>query len=109
MQQLEMMPGTLDMLILQSLSSGPAHGYAIAQTILQASRGALSVEQGSLYPALYRLERSGWVRSRWARSATKRRVKTYRLTPSGRRHLAEEAEHWKAFAATVNRLMRRRR
>jgi len=109
MERLDMMPGTLDMLILQSLSTHPAHGYAIAQHMLQASYGALNVEQGSLYPALYRLERRGWVRSRWATSATKRRVKIYRLTAAGRRRLDQEADRWKAFASIVNRIMRRPR
>ena len=82
-----LLPGTLEMLILRTLSRGPLHGYAIAQSIHQVSRDLLQVEEGSLYPALQRLLREGWVAAEWGTSARNRRVRTYRITDTGRQQL----------------------
>lgn len=105
----DLLPGTLDMLILRTLESGALHGYAIAKSIWHMSREVLEVEQGSLYPALYRMERRGWIRSKWSRSETNRRVKVYQLTRAGQRQLALEASAWDAFAQAVSRIMRKAR
>ena len=101
----ELLPGTLDMLILRTLADGPLHGYGIAQRIRVASEEVLQVEQGSLYPALYRMEGRGWIQSSWGHSETKRRVKTYTLTPDGRDRLAAESGNWSAFVDAVQRVM----
>ena len=85
-----LLPGTLEMLILRTLSRGPLHGYAIAQSIHQVSHDLLQVEEGSLYPALQRLLREGWVVAEWGTSARNRRVRTYRITDSGRQQLDRE-------------------
>jgi transcriptional regulator len=87
-----LLPGTLEMLILRTLSRGPLHGYAIAQSIHQVSRDLLQVEEGSLYPALQRLLREGWVAAEWGTSARNRRVRTYRITDSGRQQLDREVK-----------------
>ena len=86
----ELVPGTLTLLVLRVLDSGPLHGYAIAQRISRVSGEALRVEEGSLYPALQKMLRKGWVRAEWGLSDTKRRVRTYRLTAAGRRQLESE-------------------
>ena len=86
----ELVPGTLILLVLRVLDSGPLHGYAIAQRISRVSGEALRVEEGSLYPALQKMLRKGWVRAEWGLSDTNRRVRTYRLTPAGRRQLESE-------------------
>jgi PadR family transcriptional regulator PadR len=93
--------GTLDMLILQTLSLGPAHGYAIAQRIQQVSREAVQVNQGSLYPALHRLEQKRWLKSAWRQSETGRDAKFYLITRAGQKQLAEEKETWDRLAAAV--------
>jgi transcriptional regulator len=93
--------GTLDMLVLQILSLGPAHGYAIAQRIEQISRHAVQVNQGSLYPALHRLEQKRWLRSEWRPSETGREAKFYELTRAGEKQLAVEKESWDKLAAAV--------
>src|SRR5580765_1674651 len=93
--------GTLDMLILQTLSLGPAHGYAIAQRIQQVSREAVQVNQGSLYPALHRLEQKKWLKATWRPSETGREAKFYALTPSGRRQLALEKQSWIRLSLAV--------
>src|SRR5262245_2374127 len=93
--------GTLDMLILQILSLEPLHGYAIAQRIEQISRHAVQVGQGSLYPALHRLEQKEWLRSEWKESETGREAKFYSLTRAGRKQLAAEKESWERLAAAV--------
>src|SRR4029453_6552241 len=93
--------GTLDMLILQTLSLEPAHGYAIAQRIQQVSRDAVQVNQGSLYPGLHRLEQNGWLKSEWRPSDTGREAKVYALTRAGRKQLAEEKATWDRLAAAV--------
>ena len=93
--------GTLDMLILQVLSLEPAHGYAIARRLEQISRDTLHVNQGSLYPALHRLEQKRWLKSEWRQSETGREAKFYSLTPAGNRQLAVEKTSWDRLTATV--------
>ncbi|HET9219494.1 MAG TPA: PadR family transcriptional regulator [Terriglobia bacterium] len=93
--------GTLDMLILQALSLEAAHGYAIAQRLQQISRERVHVNQGSLYPALHRLEQKGWLRSEWRRSETGREAKFYALTQSGRKQLAREKADWNRLAEAI--------
>ena len=97
--------GTLDMLILNALRLEPLHGLAIADRIHQTSEDVLRVEQGSLYPALYRLEAQGWVKAEEGFSETKRKARFYRLTAAGRRQLASEAEHWARMTAAINRAL----
>ena len=97
----ELLPGTLDMLILQTLTLQSMHGYAIAQHIRRLSDSVLSVEQGSLYPALYRLESQGFLKSEWGESENKRKAKFYSLTASGRKRLRTESEGWARFASAV--------
>jgi PadR family transcriptional regulator, regulatory protein PadR len=101
----ELLPGTLDMLILKSLSRGSMHGYDVVQFIQQASREVLRVEEGALYPALHRLEVRGLLRSEWGASQNNRRAKFYRLNAAGRRELDEEAAYWDRVAAAVTRVM----
>jgi PadR family transcriptional regulator PadR len=97
----ELLQGTLDMLILKSLSLGPRHGYGIIQRIQQVSDGMLTVEQGSLYPALYRIEQRGWITSKWEISETNRKAKFYRLTRTGERQLQREEESWDRLALAI--------
>ena len=92
--RLELLQGTLDMLILQTLQWGPQHGYAISQTITAQSSEALKIETGSLYPALHRLQKQGWVRSEWRQSDAKQRAKFYRLTQAGKKQLSRERDRW---------------
>lgn len=101
----QLMPGTLEMLILQTLESGPMYGYGIAKTIRTRSDNVLGVEQGSLYPALLRMERKGWVRSRWGTSESGRQVKFYRLTGAGRRELELRQSTWSTFVQAVGQVM----
>ena len=101
----ELLHGTLDTLILKTLAWGPRHGYAVAQWIETLSADALRIEQGSLYPALYRLERRGLIEAEWGLSETKRQVKFYRLTKAGRERLAVETEQWQRFADAVGRIL----
>jgi PadR family transcriptional regulator len=98
--------GTLDMLILKAISLEPLHGWGISQRIQQVSREVLKVNQGSLYPALQRLERRGLVRSEWRPSDNNRRSRYYELTAAGRRELAREQQDWEAFMGAVQRIMR---
>lgn len=98
--------GTLDLLILQVAALGPIHGYAIAQRIQQISREALQVQQGSLYPALHRLENKGYLAAEWKESETGREAKFYRLTATGRRHLKSETENWNRLSAAVGLILR---
>jgi len=100
-----LMPGTLDMLILKTLSRGAMHGYAVAGFIQQASGDALHVEEGALYPALHRLELRGWLRAEWGASDNNRRAKFYRLTALGRRELQHEAVEWTRVSTGVTRVM----
>ena len=90
----ELLPGTLDLLILKAVSLGPLHGYGVLLRIEQITRGALLVEQGALYPALFRLEHKGWLSGEWGVSDNNRRAKFYQLTAAGRRQLKSEAEGW---------------
>jgi PadR family transcriptional regulator PadR len=99
--------GTLDMLVLQILSLGPAHGYAIAQRIEQISRNAVQVNQGSLYPALHRLEQKKWLRSEWRASETGREAKFYALTRAGEKQLAIEKDSWDRLTAAVRLIFAR--
>ena len=101
----ELIPGTLDMLILKALSRGPLHGYAIALHILRASADILRVEEGALYPALHRLEVRGWLKATWGTSENNRRAKFYRLSALGRRELDQEADYWQRVATAVTRVM----
>ncbi len=98
--------GTLDLLILRVASLGPIHGYAIAQRIQQASRDALRVQQGSLYPALHRLENRGLLAAEWKESETGREAKFYRLTAKGRRELQKETENWQRLSEAVGLILR---
>lgn len=102
---LELLRGTLDVLILKTLSWGPAHGYAIAEWIETVTGDALQIEEGSLYPALHRLEKRGWIESEWGLSENNRRAKYYRLTNRGRRELQAEASSWVRFAAAVGKVL----
>lgn len=97
--------GTLDLLILRALQSGALHGWAIAQRLQQVSNEVLQVGQGSLYPALHRLEDEGWVTAEWGVSEAGRRARFYRLTAAGRRQLAQEIASWDAFTAAVGRVL----
>ncbi len=97
----DLLQGTLDMLILKALSLGPLHGYGVIQRIRQMSDQMLSVEQGSLYPALYRIEQRGWVTSKWEVNETGRRAKFYSLTKAGRRQLTIEEESWDKLALAI--------
>lgn len=102
----QLLQGTLDMLILQTLRSGARHGYAIARWLEETTRDALHIEEGSLYPALYRMERKGWIDAEWGTSEIGKRVKLYSLTPLGREQLRIEASQWEHFRAAVAAVMR---
>jgi PadR family transcriptional regulator PadR len=101
----ELLQGTLDLMVLRTLALGPMHGYGIAQRILQISHEVLRVNQGSLYPALLRLEQQGWIASEWGISDNNRRARFYQLTRAGRRQLAAETERWARFSAAIGRLL----
>ena len=103
---LDLLRGTLDVLILKSLSWGPQHGYAVARWIRQRTENEMLIEEGALYPALYRLEGQDLIESSWGTSDNNRRAKFYRLTPSGRRHLLADAQTWDRYAAAVGRILR---
>ena len=101
MKQAMLLPGTLDVLVLKAVSLGPLHGYGVLLRIEQITRGALLVEQGALYPALYRLEQQGLLVTKWGVSSNNRRAKFYRLTPAGRRRLLAQRESWRRLAAAM--------
>ena len=101
----ELLPGTLDMLVLQTLTLQSMHGYAIAQHIRRLSDSVLSVEQGSLYPALERLQRKGWVTSKWGETPTKRRARYYTITVAGRKQLGNEIMSFDRVLAAIQRVM----
>jgi PadR family transcriptional regulator len=101
----DLLPGTLDLLVLKMLTRGRMHGYAIAQLIQQRSDDFLRVEEGSLYPALQRLELSGWIDGEWGLSANNRRARFYRLTADGRRHLADASARYRQVTGAVARVM----
>ena len=100
-EQAQILPGTLDLLILKAVSLGPLHGYGILLRIGQISGGALLVEQGALYPALFRLVKQGLLKANWGTSENNRRAKFYELTAAGRKRLREEAEGWNRLAAAI--------
>jgi PadR family transcriptional regulator PadR len=104
--RIELLQGTLDMLILQTLSWGPQHGYGISQAIRAGSGEVLCVETGSLYPALHRLERQGWLKSDWKQSENNQRIKVYRLTPAGRKQLTAEQGRWERMNAAIGGLLK---
>ena len=101
----ELLQGTLDMMILKTLAPGPNHGYGIARRIRQASGDVLQVEEGSLYPALHRLQKRGHLASEWRRSESNRRAKYYRLTPAGRARLETETAAWAQMSSAIGRVM----
>jgi transcriptional regulator len=102
----DLLQGTLDMMVLRTLSAGPANGYEIARAIERLSDDVLAVDHGSLYPALHRLEKGRLVAAKWEISSTNRRARYYRLTPAGRKRLVDERSRWEQMAAAVTRVMR---
>ena len=103
--RLDLLQGTLDLLILRTLQNGALHGWAISERIQQISRDTLQVNQGSLYPALHRLEHQGWIKAEWGVSELGRRARFYRLTASGRKQLELETENWARLAAAIGRVL----
>jgi transcriptional regulator len=97
----DLVQGTLDLLILKTLSLGPTHGWAVAQRIQQISNDVLQVQQGSLYPALHRLEQQGWVRGEWGESESNRRARFYSLTRAGQKRLGQELEQWERLSSAI--------
>lgn len=106
MPKLDLLQGTLDMMVLRTLKAGPANGYEIAKAIERMSDDVLQVDHGSLYPALHRLEKGGLLAGKWEISSTNRRARFYRLTPAGRKRLAVEQSNWEQMAAAITRVMR---
>ena len=104
-ERLELLQGTLDMLILKALDVAPMHGFGVAIRIQQMSQDVLQVEQGSLYPALYRLENRGWISSTWGLSENNRKAKFYKLTIAGRKQLRVERENWQRLSGAINLVM----
>jgi PadR family transcriptional regulator, regulatory protein PadR len=104
-QRNDLLPGTLDMLVLKTLTHGHLHGYAIAQLLQQISGDVLQVEEGSLYPALQRLELNGWIEGDWGLSANNRRARFYKLTPAGRKKLFAETERYKEMTGAISRVL----
>jgi PadR family transcriptional regulator PadR len=100
-----LLQGSLDLLVLQSLKSGAMHGYAIARQIKERSRDYLQVEEGSLYPALHRMEQRGWIVSHWGTSESNRRAKYYELSSEGRKQLKQETEAWKQMSQAINHVL----
>ena len=105
--RIDLLQGTLDMLILKALSWGSNHGYGLARLIEDCSADALAIEEGSLYPALHRMTRRGWIRAEWGVSENNRRARFYQLTPAGRRQLLTQTQAWNRFATVVGTLMAR--
>lgn len=103
--KLDLLQGTLDLLILRTLTTGPRHGWAVSERIQQISEGVLRVNQGSLYPALHRLEQQGWIRADWGVSELGRRARFYRLTPAGRKQLELEADEWSRLTHAIGRIL----
>jgi len=104
-QKSDLLQGTLDMLILKTLALEPMHGWGIAQRIQQISDGVLSINQGSLYPALYRLEEQGWIKAEWGSSDNNRQAKYYELTRAGRKQLDEERENWERLSSAIRQVL----
>jgi PadR family transcriptional regulator PadR len=105
MSKLDLLQGTLDLLILRTLQTGPQHGWAISERIQQISQDVLRVNQGSLYPALHRLEHQGWIEAEWGVSELGRRARFYKLTPAGREQLAVESESWARLTTAIGRVL----
>src|SRR5438552_17258358 len=105
-QKSDLLQGTLDMLILKALQPGPMHGFGISVLIRQMSKEVLQVEQGSLYPALYRLEDQGWIESEWGFSDNNRKAKFYKLTATGRKQLVEERSNWERLSAAIDAVLK---
>lgn len=105
-KQLDLLQGTLDMLILKAVSLGPLHGYGILLRIQQISKDRLEIQQGSLYPALYRLEHQGWIASEWGESENKRKARFYRLTKTGKGRLQTETERWNRMSDVIAGILR---
>src|SRR3981081_87590 len=106
MSKIDILQGTLDLLILRTLQTGPQHGWAISERIQQISQEVLQGTQGSLYPALHRLEHQGWIKAEWGVSELGRRARFYRLTASGRKQLELETEDWERLAAAIGRVLK---
>ena len=104
--RVELLQGTLDMMILRTLQWGPQHGHGVGQAIRASSRDVLQIERGSLYPALHRLERQGWIESEWKITENNQRAKYYRMTRAGRKQLASEQSRWNRLVEAVTRVMR---
>jgi PadR family transcriptional regulator PadR len=104
-QKIELPQGTLDLLILRTLALGPEHGWAISERIQLISSNVLQIQQGSLYPALHRLERKGWIKAHWGASDNNRRAKFYELTKTGRKQLATEKDEWKKLTAAIAQVL----
>src|SRR5688572_7945446 len=104
--RLDLLQGTLDLLVLRTLQAGPLHGWAISERIQQISEDVLQVNQGSLYPALHRLEHQGWIKAEWGVSELGRRARFYRLTASGKKQLITESADWERLTAAINRVLR---
>ena len=105
-KQLDLLQGTLDMLILKAVSLGPLHGYGILLRIQQISKDRLEIQQGSLYPALYRLERQGWMKAGWRQTETGRQAKFYSLTRTGKKRLEKELANWDRLSSAINLVVR---
>jgi PadR family transcriptional regulator, regulatory protein PadR len=103
----DLVQGTLDLLILKSITLGPMHGWAIAQRIRQVSKDVLQVNQGALYPALHRLEQQGWIEAEWGESENSRRAKYYSLTKSGKKYLQSEQANWERLSAAIGLVLKR--
>ena len=104
--RIDLPQGTLDLLILRTLSLGPQHGWAVSERVQQISGDVLRIQQGSLYPALHRLERRGWIKARWGTSENNRRAKYYELTKTGQKQLASEQDTWEKLTAAVAQVLR---
>jgi transcriptional regulator len=103
---LDLLQGTLDLILLKALIWGPAHGYAVAKWVRETTTDDLQVEEGALYTALHRMERRGWVASEWGLSENNRRAKYYRLTPAGRSQLRQQVARWERYARAITRILR---
>jgi PadR family transcriptional regulator, regulatory protein PadR len=104
-ERIDLPQGTLDLLILRILALGPQHGWAISERVQQVSSDVLQIQQGSLYPALHRLERRGWIKPKWGTSENNRRAKYYELTPTGKKQLAVETKTWRQLTAAVTQIL----
>src|SRR5215470_19585586 len=105
MAKIDLLQGTLDMLVLKTLSRGAMHGYAVARWIQQTTDDALQLEEGTLYPALYRMERKGWITSKWGQSENNRKARYYKLTSAGRKQLEAESRAWISLSEAISKIM----